>query len=78
MQAVSFDFKDKAQGVNKRGFIAEDVDKVLPNLVSQATEDTPAALDYVGMIPYLQSIIKDHEKRIAELEETIKELKARS
>ena len=78
LQAVSFDFKDKAQGVNKRGFIAEDVDKVLPNLVSQATEDTPAALDYVGMIPYLQSIIKDHEKRIAELEETIKELKARS
>lgn len=78
LQAVSFDYKDKAQGVNKRGFIAEDVAEILPGLVTQATEDTPAALDYVGMIPYLQSIIKDHEKRIAELEETITEMKARS
>ena len=78
LQAVCFDFKDKAQGVNKRGFIAEDVAEILPGLVTPETEDTPAALDYVGMIPYLQSIIKDHEKRIAELEETIKELKARS
>lgn len=78
LDAVQFDFKDKAKGVNRRGFIAEDVAKVLPNLVTQENGDTPASLDYLGMIPYLQTIIKSQEKRIATLEETIKELKARS
>ena len=69
LNAVSFDYKQKDRGVNKRGFIAEDVEKVLPNLVSKENGDTPASLDYLGMIPYLQAIIKDHEKRIADLEE---------
>ena len=77
LNAVAFDYKQKDRGVNKRGFIAEDVEKVLPNLVNQESGDTPASLDYLGMIPYLQAIIKDHEKRIADLEEKINELKAR-
>ena len=77
LDAVQFDFKDKAQGVNRRGFIAEDVAEVLPGLVTPETENAPASLDYVGMIPYLQTIIKDHEKRIRDLEEKINELKAR-
>lgn len=75
LNAVSFDFKDKAQGVNKRGFIAEDVAEVLPGLVTPETEERPAALDYVGMIPYLQQIIKEHENRIAALENEIKQIK---
>ena len=68
LNAVSFDFKDKARGIDRRGFIAEDVAEILPNLVKPETDKTPAALDYVGMIPYLQQIIKEHETRIKELE----------
>lgn len=75
LNAVSFDFKNKEQGTNKRGFIAEDVAKVLPGLVSSETEDRPAALDYIGMIPYLQQIIKEHEARIEALENEIDQLK---
>lgn len=77
LEAVSFDFKNKAQGTNKRGFIAEDVAEILPNLVAPERVDekrgttTPAALDYVGMIPYLQTVIKDQERRIKALEERI-------
>ena len=71
LEAVSFDFKNKNEGTNKRGFIAEDVEKVLPNLVTPEGENSPATLDYVGMIPYLQDIIKKQEKRIAALEEKI-------
>ena len=74
LDAVSFDFKDKAQGTDRRGFIAEDVEKVLPNLVKPETETAPAALDYVGMIPYLQDIIKKQEARITALEEKIKSM----
>ena len=71
LEAVSFDYKNKNSGTDKRGFIAEDVEKVLPNLVTPETEDMPAGLDYVGMIPYLQAVIKEQEKRIEALEKKI-------
>ena len=71
LDAVSFDYKDKNQGVNKRGFIAEDVAEVLPNLVTPETETTPATLDYIGIIPYLQAVIKKQEERIKALEDKL-------
>ena len=75
LDAVSFDYKNKAQGTNKRGFIAEDVAEIIPNLVTPETEDgAPATLDYIGMIPYLQDVIKNQEKRIKVLEEKINKL----
>lgn len=75
LEAVSFDYKNKASGTNKRGFIAEDVAEVLPNLVTAETEELPASLDYIGMIPYLQAVIKEQEKRIEALEKKIGGLK---
>lgn len=71
LQAVSFDYKNKNLGTNKRGFIAEDVAEVLPNLVKAETEDTPATLNYIEMIPYLQEVIKEQDARIKKLEELI-------
>ncbi len=71
LQAVSFDYKNKNLGTNKRGFIAEDVAEVLPNLVKAETEDTPATLNYIEMIPYLQEIIKEQDARIKILEDLI-------
>lgn len=71
LDAVAFDFKDKTKGTDKRGFIAEDVAEILPNLVKPETEEAPASLDYIGMIPYLQAVIKEQETRIKKLEELI-------
>ena len=68
LQAVSFDYKNKELGTNKRGFVAEEVAEVLPNLVSDG--DIPS-LDYVAMIPYLQDVIKKQEERIKALEDKI-------
>lgn len=73
LDAVSFDFKNKNMGTDRRGFIAEDVAKVLPNLVTPESENMPMSLDYVGMIPYLQAMIKDQEQRIKALEEKLKD-----
>jgi phage minor structural protein len=70
LEAVSFDYKNKDFGTDKRGFIAEDVEKVLPNLVSKA-EGLPTTLDYLEMIPYLQAVIKEQEKRIKALEDKL-------
>lgn len=72
--AVTFDYKNRAQGVDKRGFIAEDVAEVIPELVTPETEDTPASLDYIEMIPYLQAVIKEQDKRIKTLEDKVEEL----
>ena len=74
LDAVRFDYKDKEQGTNKRGFSAEDVAKVLPNLVTPETDETPATLDYIGMIPYLQDCLKKQDAKIKELEDRIKAL----
>ena len=75
LEAVSFDFINEKLGTDKRGFIAEDVQKVLPNLVTPEKDGMPASLDYVGIIPYLQAIIKEQETRIAKLESEIKTIK---
>lgn len=72
LDAVSFDYKNKELGTNKRGFIAEDVEKVLPNLVTPEKDGRPATLDYLSMIPYLQDVIKKQDERIKALEEKIK------
>lgn len=71
LQAVSFDYIDEEIGTDRRGFIAEDVYEVLPNLVTPETEERNSSLDYVGMIPYLQAVIKDQEQRIKALEEKL-------
>lgn len=76
LEAVRFDYKNKALGTDKRGFIAEDVEQILPGLVSPETDDHPASLDYLQMIPYLQAIIKRHDSENKRLRAEIEELKA--
>lgn len=71
LNAVQFDYKNHDLGTDKRGFIAEDVEKILPNLVTPETDTTPTTLDYISMIPYLQDVIKKQEARIKVLEEKI-------
>lgn len=71
LQAVSFDYIEEEMGTDCRGFIAEDVAEVLPNLVIPEEGKKPASLDYIGMIPYLQAVIKEQEKRIEALEKKI-------
>lgn len=74
LEAVTFDYKDKDLGVDKRGFIAEDVAEAIPQIVTPETDEAPASLDYIELIPYLQALIKDQERRIAELEQKLAEI----
>ena len=76
LEPVSFDYKEKFGGdKDHRGFIAEDVAEILPNLTSEEQGDekdlkhfTPMSLSYNEMIPYLVKVIQIQEKRISELE----------
>ena len=75
LDAVSFDYIDEKRGTDQRGFIAEDVAEVLPNLVTPETEGTTASLNYIGMIPYLQDIIKKQQAQIDYLTAEVEKLK---
>mgnify|MGYP002524366395 CR=1 FL=1 len=75
LEPVSFDFKDKSMGTDQRGFIAEDVAEVLPNLVTPETETRPASLDYIGMVPYLVKLVQNQQKEIDYLRSEIEKLK---
>lgn len=74
LDAVRFDYIDKANGTDRRGFIAEDVAEILPNLVAPEAEGRPASLDYIGMIPYLQAVLKAQAEEIKELKAKIENM----
>ena len=74
LEPVSFDYKEEAQGTDRRGFIAEDVAKVLPNVVTPETENAPASLDYIQLVPYLVKMAQDQQKEIEELKKKIEKL----
>lgn len=73
LTAVSFDYKTP-HSTDHRGFIAEDVAEIIPEIVSEPTEHAPVALNYNEMIPYLQTVIKAQEERISALEDRLAEL----
>lgn len=65
LNPVKFDYIDGMK--DRRGFIAEDVAEVLPNLVTPEEEDIPASLDYNGIIPYLVKMVQKQQQEIDEL-----------
>ena len=78
LDGISFDWKDKSKG-SSLGFIAQDVEKVLPVLVKEVetlkTEnETHKVVNYDGVVPVLVEAMKEQQKLINRLEERIKEL----
>jgi hypothetical protein len=67
LRPVSFDFKDGTSD-NRRGFIAEEVNECLPNLVAENPETHLPNLNYTEIIPYLVKVCQIQEKRIQALE----------
>ena len=72
MQGVQFDWKkDDGEGLNHYGFIAEDVDKILPNLVSHDSEGKAQGIQYTKMTAVLLEAIKEQQVQIEELKSKI-------
>lgn len=73
LRPVTYDFKNEDLGTDRRGFIAEEVEEVIPELVNY-NEDV-VSLDYISMIPYLTKMIQLQQTQINELKEEINKLK---
>ncbi len=56
--------------LDRRGFIAQELEEVYPNLV-QDDESGLKAVSYQGLIPEMVAVIKDQQKQIDKLEEQI-------
>jgi hypothetical protein len=64
LTGVQFTWKDN--GLKSSGVIAQDIEKVLPHLVS--TDENHKTVNYLGIIPYLIETIKELNERINSLE----------
>lgn len=62
--------KDSYQTRVQYGFIAQEVQKVFPNLVAE-DDDGMLAVDYIGLIPVLVDAIQNQQKQIEYLNEII-------
>ena len=77
LEGVSFDWKEKKGNLDIKediGFIAQDVQKVIPELVRE-NKDGKLSLRYQGVVPVLLEAIKDQQKQIDELKDLVMNLK---
>ena len=56
-------------GKNRIGFISQEVQKVMPELVSEEPQSGLLGINTIDMIPYLVQAIKEQQKEIEELKE---------
>ena len=69
-----YKWKDDETHANQFGFLAQEVEQVLPEVV-QTDDEGYKSVDYSKVTPLLIEGIKEQQKRIDQQEETIKELK---
>jgi len=76
LRPVSFTYK-KGNGGREIGFIAEEVNKVIPQIVGFNDSGLPEYVQYDRLPTLLVGLAQIQEKRISSLEKTIKALEAR-
>jgi hypothetical protein len=70
LSGVIYDRKDKTS-VNEPGLIAEEVNKVLPNLVTKDDNGNPYGIQYTKLVAYLIEAVKDQQQQIEELKKKV-------
>jgi hypothetical protein len=71
LQGVKFDWKDEKRGTNQIGFIAQEVEEVLPEVVSEVESldgsGEHKVVNYSAVVPVLVEAIKIQQKEIERL-----------
>jgi len=70
LQGVSYNWKES--GKNDIGFIAEEVEKVLPQLIKKSKEGVVEGMNYSRLTALLVEVVKDQQKQIDELKQLLK------
>lgn len=78
LNPVSFTWKKFPEKGKELGFIAQEVQLILPELIKEATDaEKSLAMDYTKLAPVLVSAIQEQQKQIEELKKEIAELKSK-
>ena len=76
VQAVSFEMKDNP-AVVELGVIAQDLEKIYPELVNTADDDMGTkSVNYVGLIAPMLKAMQEQQKQIENLQDEIEKLKS--
>ena len=70
LEGVTFDWKDT--GTRGHGFIAQQVEPILPDLVNTDEDTGMKSVNYIGMIGHLVEAIKEQQEQIDALKEQLK------
>ena len=77
LRPVSWKWKAQPEGALQLGLVAQDVERVLPELVHHdADPDQPLALNYLGLVPVSIKAIQEQQAQIADQKREIESLKA--
>jgi CRISPR/Cas system CSM-associated protein Csm2 small subunit len=79
LNPVHYDKKNtinsKEYAKSENGFIAQEIQKILPFIVKEGTDaDKLLSVDYNSIIPVLAKAIQEQQKEIEELKELVKQL----
>ena len=78
LRGVYFDWDEKHGGKHDMGFIAEEIGKVIPEIVSYEPDGVYATgVDYGAITPMLVQAIKEQQRQIEDLKAQIRKLKKR-
>lgn len=71
LNPVKYDFKNEEHGKNRVGFIAEDVEVIIPEIVSKDEKGEANGIDYIELIPYITKLMQNQQKEIDKIKEKI-------
>jgi hypothetical protein len=78
MNPVSYNWKADPDGPRSMGFIAQEMEEVMPEAVSTGdNEDAMMSMDYGRITPILVSALQDAHRKIEQLEQRIAEMEAK-
>ena len=69
VKPVIYDFKNPSEGKDHAGFIAEDIEAILPEVVTKNDKGEAEGINYTEMIAYLTKMIQLQQEQIDALKE---------
>lgn len=75
LNPVSYNWKDSTHPENKIGFIAQEVRKVIPEVVTGDENKETIGMNYAELIPVLVNAIKELAQQVTDLKKEIQSLK---
>jgi hypothetical protein len=79
LRPVSFEWKDKSDGQQHLGFIAQETEQIIPEAVTRAANpDTPLSMNYTSLIPVVIKAIQEQQVTMTALKHENETLQQRN